>query len=311
MKIARLGDPSNHGGSIVNVQTVKTFAESILVSIDGDLHACPIPGHGVTPISAITVKTYVEGKLLNTTGALAGCGARIYATAIKSDAEGFIPVYTSPGGGNDPATAPVEEGGEFTGSTYQPVAISIHSTYTVDVTRVPPNMLSNAGLGALSERYESNGNPCAIGYDSVGGHSYGQYQIATNTGTFDRYMTFLQNNDQTLYNQLNSAGGSNGAKQGSTEFKNKWNELCTDHNFAKSQHDFIQSTHYEPARSSIFDKTGMDINNRPKAVQDVIWSTSVQHGPGGATTITERAIASTGKTANELSDAELINAIYR
>jgi uncharacterized Zn-binding protein involved in type VI secretion len=81
--IARLGDSSSHGGEIIQVSSVKTKAEGILIALDGDLHACPITGHGITPISPITVKSYAEGKLILTQGAIAGCGALIISSAQK------------------------------------------------------------------------------------------------------------------------------------------------------------------------------------------------------------------------------------
>jgi hypothetical protein len=37
-------------------------------------------------------------------------------------------------------------------------------------------------LGNLSKRYESDSKPGAIGFDAVGGWSYGLYQIATRFG---------------------------------------------------------------------------------------------------------------------------------
>jgi len=86
-KIARLGDPSSHGGTIITSSASKTLVEGIPPSLDGDLHSCPIEDHGVTPIKAITTKTYVEGKLVLSDGAIAGCGAIIIGTAKKSFVE--------------------------------------------------------------------------------------------------------------------------------------------------------------------------------------------------------------------------------
>ena len=51
-------------------------------------------------------------------------------------------------------------------------------------------------------------------------------------------------------------------------------------------------------------------------MQDAVWSTAVQHGPGeedgsnGAPLILKRALARTGKTAETVTDEELIKAIY-
>lgn len=76
--ISILGDPSNHGGTIITTNTDDTVTEiGVSVPVNGALHSCPIPFHGVTPITAITVKSFINGKLIVTSGAVAGCGAVI------------------------------------------------------------------------------------------------------------------------------------------------------------------------------------------------------------------------------------------
>lgn len=76
--IACLGDPSNHGGTLITTnQDDKFKVKGINVCANGCLHSCPIPGHGITSVSAVTVKSYVNGKLIVTYGAVAGCGAII------------------------------------------------------------------------------------------------------------------------------------------------------------------------------------------------------------------------------------------
>ena len=54
--------------------------------------------------------------------------------------------------------------------------------------------------------------------------------------------------------------------------------------------------------------TGVDLSSRSPIVGDVIWSTSVQHGPGGCARIFERAFQSLGTT--NPSDAAIIEAVY-
>lgn len=76
-KVARLGDPSSHGGTISAVSSVNVFVDGIAIALDGDSHSCPIPGHGTTSISAITSLTHGNSKLILTVGAIAGCGAVI------------------------------------------------------------------------------------------------------------------------------------------------------------------------------------------------------------------------------------------
>jgi len=77
-KIALLGDPSNHGGSIITSGQDGTYkVGGVEIAVEGATHSCPVTGHGITSISAITTKSYHNGKLLLTENAVAGCGALI------------------------------------------------------------------------------------------------------------------------------------------------------------------------------------------------------------------------------------------
>ena len=78
MKIALLGDPSSHGGTLTSTNQDGTVdVATIPICVSGCNHSCPIIGHGTTTVTAITTKTLINGKLVITTGAVAGCGAVI------------------------------------------------------------------------------------------------------------------------------------------------------------------------------------------------------------------------------------------
>jgi uncharacterized Zn-binding protein involved in type VI secretion len=74
--VARLGDTSNHGGTIISSAT-KEFINGILVARVGDLHSCPIPGHGITPIINGSGNFKCEGNIVAVVGSYCGCGAVI------------------------------------------------------------------------------------------------------------------------------------------------------------------------------------------------------------------------------------------
>ena len=79
-QVARLGDPSSHGGYILSVSTQHSYSGGKLIARVGDLHSCPIKGHGVTPIIATPATTkIVEGKQVACVGSVTGCGAIITA----------------------------------------------------------------------------------------------------------------------------------------------------------------------------------------------------------------------------------------
>jgi hypothetical protein len=171
-----------------------------------------------------------------------------------------------------------------------------------------PSACTRSNIGIVSSKYESNGNPGAIGYDSTGGYSYGSYQIATKTGTFNRFMTYLNNHYQDYYNQLNVSGGSSAAISGNPTFIDKWKQLSLDKEFAQAQHNFIQATHYDLAVGKIKTITGIDLcdGTHSAGIQDAVWSAAVQHGPTGGARIFQRALEKTGKSADTVTDVELI-----
>jgi len=77
-KIALLGDPSSHGGTVTTTNQDGTLdVGGVDVAVNGAMHSCPLTGHGVTSITAVTIKSYHNGKLILTEGAIAGCGALI------------------------------------------------------------------------------------------------------------------------------------------------------------------------------------------------------------------------------------------
>jgi uncharacterized Zn-binding protein involved in type VI secretion len=80
LSVARLGDPSDHGGNIVSASSDVT-ANGIGVARQGDMHFCPIPGHGTTPLHKATGTTNwtVDGRAGMNVGDQAACGASISA----------------------------------------------------------------------------------------------------------------------------------------------------------------------------------------------------------------------------------------
>jgi hypothetical protein len=164
-------------------------------------------------------------------------------------------------------------------------------------------------LGALSARYESNGSPAAIGYDSTGGWSYGTYQLATIPGTFGDFMTFLASSYPKLAKPLDDAGGTDDALAGTKEFRAAWVKLAHDSGakFNDAQHQFIKTTHYDKQVAKLKQNPGLDVSFRSRALQNVVWSMSVQHG-NGTQGIFKTALKNV--QASKLGDAEIIVLVY-
>ncbi|MBF0480837.1 MAG: hypothetical protein HQK81_11810 [Desulfovibrionaceae bacterium] len=170
--------------------------------------------------------------------------------------------------------------------------------------------------GNLCATYESGGDSAAIGYDSKGGTSYGLYQIASNTGTMDRFMKFLDAKAPDIAQRLASAGPSNtGGKSGS--MPQVWKQVAADQGkrFDDLQHEFIRESHYEPAAKSINMVCGMDVANKSQALREVLWSTAVQHGAHGATDIFVTAadnLQAKGTTPTTQNfDRSMIDEVYK
>jgi hypothetical protein len=181
---------------------------------------------------------------------------------------------------------------------------------TQQATRVEGSGVTNRYHGSLAARYESGAaGSRAIGYDRVGGHSYGTYQIATNTGTMRNFMSFLQQNYTDIHQALQAAGGEQGARAGTVAFRQAWQQLSASGRMLEAERAFISSTHYEPLARRVQRENNLDLSQRSQALREVIWSTGVQHG-GGSNVIT-RALQRLGTTSAEgVSDQQLIAAIY-
>jgi len=150
-----------------------------------------------------------------------------------------------------------------------------------------------ASLGQLSQKYESSGNPGAIGYDSTGGWSYGTYQLA-------------HNNAQRFVQQSPYAKEFSGIPFNSEAFRNKWKEVAQKdpQGFAQAQEQYIAKTHFEPLAVKAA-QAGLDLAEHTPVLSEVIFSTGVQHGAN--TDVINKALARVGKNASE---EELIKAIY-
>lgn len=187
-------------------------------------------------------------------------------------------------------------------------------------TPVPPANYSSdfefsSELGSLSARYESRGNPATIGWDSTGGFSYGTYQLAANRGVMNEFHAWLSVNHPSLEQGLRAAGGPTGARAGTDAYKAAWAQIMATPAGAEAQHQYAVVAYFVPSSNSIKNRTGLDVTLRSKTVQDVVWSTGIQHGPGGARNIFQRALATLGYPPSEITntqptDAALVRAVY-
>ena len=178
--------------------------------------------------------------------------------------------------------------------------------------KVLPSTLEHKA-GQLSAQYESNSEVDYIGYDSRGGTSYGQYQIASKTGTMDYFIRFLDDKAPDIAGKLRSAGSADtGGRTG--RMPAVWKDIAAadSKRFEALQHEFIRGNNYSPAAKSIVLTTGVDVTRRSYALREVLWSTAVQHGPGGAERIFTQAIEKAdAMPAGQDFDKAVIEEVYK
>lgn len=168
-------------------------------------------------------------------------------------------------------------------------------------------------IGTLSSTFESGTQGVnAIGYDRNGGTSYGTYQIASKPGTMKGFIEFLRDKEPAWAKKLKAAGP---ADTGSTKGRmpDAWRSIAAENpdKFGELQREFIEATHYTPARDKILARTGIDMDTMPTAAREALWSTAVQHGPAGAARIFSRNIKSIGSGQSENEFAQkLIDKVY-
>jgi hypothetical protein len=175
--------------------------------------------------------------------------------------------------------------------------------------RLSASAAAGGELGSLSAQYESRGDYTTIGFDRTGGHSYGRYQIASNTGAMQNYLNFIRTRNPDLYNTLMAAGGDAAARRGDANFQSVWRSAMANEENSRTQHEFAREDYFNPVAADVSARTGLDVTQRSRALQDALWSTAIQHGAGGgAQRVFERAVAAAG--GPNASDADIIRAIY-
>lgn len=174
-------------------------------------------------------------------------------------------------------------------------------------------------LGSLSSKYETGGRGSQTvsgGQGDAGGVSYGSYQMTSKT-------------TKRIHGQLQSViGGTvkifvsdstfkwrnefDGLIPGAPPFTSKWKELVKNNptEFKDIEHEFIKKTHFDKLVEHTLKESDVDIRYHSHTLNDVVWSTAVQHGPQNNIII--NAIKAVGEDVSETKtyDKALINAIY-
>lgn len=174
-----------------------------------------------------------------------------------------------------------------------------------------------SGLGLKASRYESNLNPGAISNISgdYGGKSYGAWQFSSKTGSLNSFVNWLKRNNGEFYSKLSEAKSRDGNKFGKN-FDAAWISIALTNKdkFMKIQQDYVKQSYYDKAAQTLKSKFGFDINKRSEALKESLWSTVVQHGVGGTTSIFSKLNLSKddGSIINDLyNERQKVNIYFR
>lgn len=171
--------------------------------------------------------------------------------------------------------------------------------------------LSKQGrLGYALAGFESGGEGnLAIGYDGNGGTSYGKWQLSSKQGSFQEWIAFMEKSGgeqgKKIAAELRAAGVFNtGSRNGAAP--EKYRELVKQHGdfIERSQYAYLSISHYKPALGGVQSESCKAMIAGDSSLQEMIWSTAIQHGPAGAARILGKA------WKDGMSREDFINAVY-
>ncbi|MBH1512946.1 peptidoglycan-binding protein [Stenotrophomonas maltophilia] len=174
----------------------------------------------------------------------------------------------------------------------------------MDVVTQAKQAMDNWHRGQTSAHFETGGRGpghVSTGRGDHGGVSYGSYQYATNVGGVDEYVAASRYGNRF-----------NGLQAGTPAFTERWKEVAAADpaGFARDQHDFIQHKYYDVQMGRLKD-VGIDLSGRGAAVQDALWSTSVQYR-GMTRSVFQKGLQQAyGEDfkLTELSDEQIVRAV--
>jgi peptidoglycan hydrolase-like protein with peptidoglycan-binding domain len=160
-------------------------------------------------------------------------------------------------------------------------------------------------LGNTSLWFESQGRgpgTVSSGVGDHGGRSYGTYQLSSSVGTLADYVRTSSYGSRFKDMKVNSSS-----------FIDTWKTIAAeDPAFGADQHEYIERTHYQPLMKGLT-RAGVDVHARGPAVQDMVWSTSVQYGGGSrGANVVIRGLRETHGEAyrlDDLTDAQIVTAV--
>ena len=152
-------------------------------------------------------------------------------------------------------------------------------------------------LGFVSGEFESGGNPGTVAKDNFG-YAYGAWQMNSQKGILPKFVESLKGDPK--FGKLAEL------EIDSPEFQKEWASLAKQYpnEFLKKQHECISKNLFMPV-FNYAKSAGIDVTNR--AVQEALWSQSVQHGLSGNKKIIDAAAS---KLSPESKPEDIVRALY-
>ena len=152
-------------------------------------------------------------------------------------------------------------------------------------------------LGFVSGEFESGGNPGTVAKDNYG-YAYGAWQMNSQKGILPKFVESLKGDPK--FGKLAEL------EIDSPEFQKEWASLAKQYpnEFLKKQHECISKNLFMPV-FNYAKSAGIDVTNR--AVQEALWSQSVQHGLSGNKKIIDAAAS---KLSPQSKPEDIVRALY-
>ena len=175
---------------------------------------------------------------------------------------------------------------------------------------VPAAGVTSAGkIGDTVARFESgNAGVTDVSWDRTGGSSYGKWQLSAKQGSMQEYLDWMKKRggkEAEIANSIQAAGPLENGKNGAAATEYKRQAAANGQLMEDTQRQFILEKQVNPALARLSPELQQRINGS-SAMKEMFWSTIVQHGQGGGTSIF-RDVYNRNRGA---SDEDLIKAIY-
>ena len=264
-----------------------------------------------TSIDALTSTIQEQNKILTDWLHQSVEGGVVGGSAARSGGGGGLPggIPSTPGAplggvqGSPAVGVPGENPGSFPVSPGMPGIPSSPQAMPIGT----PSTGKKIGDTIAAKESGSEG-VMAIGYDRTGGTSYGKWQLSSKTGSYEEWLQLLEKRggeSAAIAQRLRASGATNtGSKKGAHVDAYLREAAAHKELFEETQRESLLKNNYNPALKRIKSQELQGMIGNDAALQEMLFSTAVQHGGGGAAKIFNTVYK------QGMSREDLIRAVY-